>query len=171
MIKIINPLPISEEMLGAYLEGNLSVEDVLKVESVLDSNSEFQDFVNNLTPSEAIEECSIFEDEPVFGNNFELPEVPGLLVDIPDNHMGDVFPESFANNIPFPMVAAHSYCCAECVAVDEICESDEIVTDEHSLVGNEEELDDSSYEDNDLTSEDGDDMLIDNDIENDILDL
>lgn len=170
MNKILNPLPISEEMLGAYLEGNLSAEDVLKVEPVLDSNSDFQDFVNNLTPSEAIEECSIFEDEPDFGNNFELPEVPGLLVDIPDNSMGNVFPEPFAHSIPFPMVAAHSFCYAECVAMDDICESDDIVTDEHSLVDNEEDLDDS-YEENDLTSEDGDDMLIDGDIENDILDL
>ena len=84
MNKILNPLPISEEMLGAYLEGNLSVSEAIKVESVLENDTNFSKFVSEITPSEEIKECSIFDDEPDFINNFELPNIAGFIVDLPE---------------------------------------------------------------------------------------
>ena len=48
MIKYIKPLPVSEEMLGAYLEGNLTAEDSSMVQGVIDRNSEFKNFVEEV---------------------------------------------------------------------------------------------------------------------------
>lgn len=48
MLKHLQPLPISEEMLGAYLEGNLSVEEVGYVESVLQSDRDVMGLVDEV---------------------------------------------------------------------------------------------------------------------------
>ena len=51
MIKHIKPLPISEEMLGAYLEGNLTQSDATYVEQMLQGNDDLSTFVNELSVS------------------------------------------------------------------------------------------------------------------------
>lgn len=76
MIKYIKPLPISEEMLGAYLEGNLTAEDSSKVQGIIDSNSEFRNFVEEVSVADPTTEESIYDAHPNFDLEFELPEVP-----------------------------------------------------------------------------------------------
>lgn len=87
MIKFINPLPISEEMLGAYLEGNLSVEDSAKVESLLDNDASFREFVDDITISMPDSAQSIYDEHPGFDIDFRLPELPDVNdpLEIPDN--------------------------------------------------------------------------------------
>lgn len=75
MIKHIKPLPISEEMLGAYLEGNLAQHDTTYVEQMLQDNDELSAFVNELSVSDDLTSDYRMEDIPSFENDFTLPEI------------------------------------------------------------------------------------------------
>lgn len=77
MIKYIKPLPISEEMLGAYLEGNLSAEEAQCIEQLIETDeclSGLLDDVEELTLMEGTD--SIYDDFPDFGEDYMLPEIP-----------------------------------------------------------------------------------------------
>lgn len=75
MIKHIKPLPISEEMLGAYLEGNLAQSDAQYVELMLQDNDELSAFVEELSVSDDLTLDYPMEDIPSFENDFTLPEI------------------------------------------------------------------------------------------------
>lgn len=75
MIKFIKPLPISEETLGAYLEGNLSAEDSRGLEELLDSNAIFKDFVEEVAVTDGSMNESIYDEYPNFDEEFDLPEI------------------------------------------------------------------------------------------------
>ena len=75
MIKHIKPLPISEEMLGAYLEGNLAQSDAQYVEQMLQDNDELSAFVEELSVSDDLTSDYPMEDIPSFENDFTLPEI------------------------------------------------------------------------------------------------
>lgn len=75
MIKHIKPLPISEEMLGAYLEGNLTQSDAQYVEQMLQGNDELSAFVEELSVSDDLTSDYSMEDIPSFENDFTLPEI------------------------------------------------------------------------------------------------
>lgn len=75
MIKHIKPLPISEEMLGAYLEGNLTQNDAQYVEQVLQGNDDLSTFVNELSISDDLTSDYQVEALPSFENDFTLPEI------------------------------------------------------------------------------------------------
>ena len=75
MIKHIKPLPISEEMLGAYLEGNLAQSDAQYVEQMLQGNDELSAFVEELSVSDDLTSDYPMEDIPSFENDFTLPEI------------------------------------------------------------------------------------------------
>lgn len=75
MIKHIKPLPISEEMLGAYLEGNLTQSDAQYVELMLQDNDELSAFVEELSVSDDLTSDYPMEDIPSFENDFTLPEI------------------------------------------------------------------------------------------------
>ena len=75
MIKHIKPLPISEEMLCAYLEGNLAQSDAQYVELMLQDNDELSAFVEELSVSDDLTSDYPMEDIPSFENDFTLPEI------------------------------------------------------------------------------------------------
>ena len=75
MIKHIKPLPISEEMLGAYLEGNLAQRDAQYVELMLQDNDELSAFVEELSVSDDLTSDYPMENIPSFENDFTLPEI------------------------------------------------------------------------------------------------
>ena len=75
MIKHIKPLPISEEMLGAYLEGNLVQSDAQYVELMLQDNDELSAFVEELSVSDNMTSNYLLEDIPNLENDFTLPEI------------------------------------------------------------------------------------------------
>ena len=54
MLKHLQPLPISEEMLGAYIEGNLSMEEMNLVESILNQDVSDEDFLTEDEIADAI---------------------------------------------------------------------------------------------------------------------
>ena len=75
MIRHIKPLPISEEMLGAYLEGNLTQSDATYVEQMLQGNDDLSTFVNELSVSDDLMSNYQVEELPSFENDFTLPEI------------------------------------------------------------------------------------------------
>lgn len=114
MIKFINQLPIPEEMLGAYLEGNLSVEDSAKVQSFLDNDASFREFVDDVTLSIPDSAQSIYDEHPGFDIDFRLPELPDVndQLEVPDN----VIDLTTILNDSLNEVAA--YTCAEVAVAD-----------------------------------------------------
>lgn len=86
MLKHLEPLPISEEMLGAYLEGNLTAEEVGYVESCLKSDVDLQELVDEVgyTGSDWVNEAVVdlnLEYSGYGSDDFDLPEVGGHLLD------------------------------------------------------------------------------------------
>lgn len=87
MIKHIKPLPVSEEMLGAYLEGNLSPNDVRYVELLMNDNDEFSLFIDELAVSENLTLDYSTEETPNFENDFLLPEIQMEVGTSMDTHI------------------------------------------------------------------------------------
>lgn len=108
MIKYIKPLPVSEEMLGAYLEGNLTAEVLSMVQGIIDSNSEFRNFVEEVSVADPSTEESIYDAHPKFDLDFELPEVP--LQFEPQTNMLVLQPPII--EFEYPELVAYA-CCAE----------------------------------------------------------
>ena len=74
-MKQIKPLPISEEMLGAYLEGNLPLEEARYVENLIVEDDDLQAFVGDLTTLDVNNEASVYDECPDFDAAFGLPYV------------------------------------------------------------------------------------------------
>ena len=80
MLKHLQPLPISEEMLGAYLEGNLTAEEVGYVEALLELDEDLQELVAEVGTissdwlSENQDDSNLICSDDVL-NDFYLPEV------------------------------------------------------------------------------------------------
>lgn len=70
----IQDLPVSEEMLGAYLEDNLSAVENLQIEQQLIVNPEFLTFKSNIVSEKPVLD-SLPEEE---FDNISLPDVPAL---------------------------------------------------------------------------------------------
>lgn len=96
MMKQIKPLSISEEMLGAYLEGNLSLEEARYVENLIGEDDDLQTFVGDLTTLDVNNEASVYDECPDFDAAFELPhvEVSKLNMDDTFQMTGDLYSES-----------------------------------------------------------------------------
>lgn len=75
-MKHLKPLPISEEMLGAYIEGNLSVEESSMVKNIIDSDEMFQSFVSELSVPDSMIGGTFWDVLPAFDTEFELPLIP-----------------------------------------------------------------------------------------------
>lgn len=96
MMKQIKPLSISEEMLGAYLEGNLPLEEARYVENLIGEDDDLQAFVGDLTTLDMDNEVSVYDDYPDFDAAFELPhvEVSKLNLDDTFQMIGELYSES-----------------------------------------------------------------------------
>lgn len=80
MIKHISSPAISEEILGAYLEGNLSEYETQRVEHILECDDDLDALVDeiaveNLTILDADSSPCVYDENPNFDFDFELPEV------------------------------------------------------------------------------------------------
>ena len=96
MMKQIKPLSISEEMLGAYLEGNLSLEEARYVENLIGEDDDLQTFVGDLTTLDVNNEASVYDECPDFDAAFELPQVEVSKLNMDDTFQmtGDLYSES-----------------------------------------------------------------------------
>ena len=83
MTRNIEPTTISPEMVGAYIEGNLSETEMVTFENLMKNDSELRNMVEDVRDLEVDMEASINEDYPDFMNTFELPLVADI--DISDS--------------------------------------------------------------------------------------
>lgn len=105
MIKHIKPLPISEEMLGAYLEGNLTQSDATYVEQMLQGNDDLSTFVNELSVSDDLMSNYQVEELPSFENDFTLPEIATEVGTFVEPHILPFgFEPSFADVAAYAMM-------------------------------------------------------------------
>lgn len=74
MLKHLQPLPISEEMLGAYLEGNLTTDEVVFVESTLRTDELLKALVDEVN-CDGIELVESSLDQGLGIIYFQLPEL------------------------------------------------------------------------------------------------
>jgi len=82
MIKHISSPTISEEILGAYLEGNLSADEMQRVEHILEYDDDLGGLVDEIAvenlsvlDTDADSSPSIYDENLNFDMDFELPEV------------------------------------------------------------------------------------------------
>lgn len=80
-------LPISEELLGAYLEGSLSIEEAQMVEHIMQERGGFHDFVDELQTFDDVLLSNNIEDIPNLETNFELPDIFAQLPSVDVNHI------------------------------------------------------------------------------------
>lgn len=78
MTRNIEPTAISPEMIGAYLEGKLSGEELKTFEKLMTTNPELSNMVDDVRDLEMDVVASISEDYPDFMDSFELPLVADL---------------------------------------------------------------------------------------------
>lgn len=78
MTRNIEPTAISPEMIGAYLEGKLSGEELKTFEKLMTTNPELSNMVDDIRGLEMDVAASISEDYPDFMDSFELPLVADL---------------------------------------------------------------------------------------------
>lgn len=83
MTRNIEPTAVSPEMVGAYLEGKLSGEELKTFEKLMTTNPELSNMVDDVRGLEMDMAASISEDYPDFMEAFELPLVADL--DIQDS--------------------------------------------------------------------------------------
>ena len=97
-------LPISEELLGAYLEGSLSIEEAQMVEHIMCERGGFHNFIDELQSFDDVLSSSNYEDIPNFETDFELPDTSSDA----DTQIIETF----------PMVADVDIACAICDFAD-----------------------------------------------------
>lgn len=71
----IQELPLSEEMLGAYLEGNLNFYDTINVESVMWGNDNLFAFMDKSSMDESVVTDYLETEFLGLDNDFVLPEM------------------------------------------------------------------------------------------------
>lgn len=115
MIKHIKPLPASEEMLGAYFEGNLAPHDARYIEQMIQDNNEYSTFIDELAVSDELVSNYIREIANL-DIDFALPEIPTGIETSIDSHILPLeFEPSFAD-------------VADCAAMPDIEDDGNIVT-------------------------------------------
>lgn len=109
MLKHLQPLPISEEMLGAYLEGNLTAEEVGYVESALQTDELLKGIVDEVN-RDGIDWTSLADNTFIHKGlelmpDLQIPDIPTLTI---------FANETIATHAPFyPDIAA-------CAALEDV---------------------------------------------------
>ena len=121
MIKHIKPLPISEELLGAYLEGNLTQNDAQYIEQMLQENDQLSAFVNELSVSDDLTSNYDVEEFPGFENDFTLPDIASEIGTYLEPHIPPfLFEPAFVD-------------VASCAVMPDITDDGDIITNEEKL--------------------------------------
>lgn len=117
MIRHIERLPISEEMLGAYLEGNLTEQEAQQVEQLVESSDTFSEFMDELSLSDDLTLNYSVDDIPSFGDDFLLPDIPADSVPAMESQVSP-----FESELPFSEVI-------DSMIALEVAEEDELLAE------------------------------------------
>lgn len=154
----IEDLPVSEEMLGAYLEDNLDSFEASKIESVISENSNLSDFVAEVSQEDIgsildnLEHQILDPSYPVFISDLHLPNFDNNTTSIPlyeDYMVAACCPEIFFNDL-------------NTLFSDDSISSDDLLAEnlshEDSFLGSDQSLDIDSHESDDMFNEDSIDI-------------
>ena len=94
MLKHLEPLPISEEMLGAYLEGNLTLSECSYVESIIQSDDSLKGLLEDVNDTQIdYLNTSVIYNYLDFGQYFMDFHLPSISVcslnDVRDDFLSD----------------------------------------------------------------------------------
>ncbi|MFG6426114.1 MAG: hypothetical protein K1W14_06920 [Muribaculaceae bacterium] len=87
----IQDLPVSEEMLGAYMEGTLSYNECDQIEDIFATNTDFASFFNDVSDYNEASEYLIISDPDLF----EISGFPSLVETDGTGYETDDAPSSF----------------------------------------------------------------------------
>lgn len=154
----IQDLPVSEEMLGAYMEGNLDSNEYAQIDSMLSADSSISEFVDDISHDNIVNildnlEHQLFDPSyPIFISNVQLP-----------NPYNDVASPGFFQD---EMAAA---CClgdsidtindfpVNDLSADDLYMSENLSQDD-SFIGSDQSLDIESHSGDDMFNEDSIDI-------------
>ena len=71
----LSPFAVPEEMIGAYLEGNLTTDLNNYMTSIIEKDSELKNFISEIKTESIDSTLSIIDDNPFFKENFQLPNL------------------------------------------------------------------------------------------------
>lgn len=99
MVAYVNP-SLSAEMLGAYLEGNLSDNENALVHDIISNDSELSSIASDVVEFETDWNANIYEDYPEFNDMFSIPVIESVTEEdvtvLPETH--DVDNEFFVSS-------------------------------------------------------------------------
>ena len=122
MIDIGGPLSISEEKLGAYIEGNLPISEMKIIESIIQSDVHLQELVDDLSIEETTElSDTIGEDFLIRYNDLNLPEIPTVSGDFLSPVQNIVEAASSIEALETEEITVADY--FDCNSVDSLCTS------------------------------------------------
>ena len=109
----IEDLPVSEEMLGAYLEGNLDDAEVSEIESMLQNSSNLTDIYENIIQTSAANSLSSAYDTFIYNeevnifdttseNGFDRHELDSENIFSQDLTLNEFESEIFGSNPVYP---------------------------------------------------------------------
>lgn len=153
----IQDLPVSEEMLGAYLEGTLDSFESSNIESKISSDNHLSTFVESIAHDDVASildnlEGQLFDPSyPVFISDLQLPDLYGETIDhkfYEDRMVAACCPDFFGNvNGGFSNDLSSSSHMFE-----------ENLSSEDSFLGQDQSLDIDSHESDDMFNEDSIDI-------------
>lgn len=98
MLKHMEPLPISEEMLGAYLEGNLTLSECSYVESIIQSDDSLKELMEDVNDTQIdYLNTSVLDNYLEFGQHFMDFQLPSIPVSHLNEMHDDFFNDSMIN--------------------------------------------------------------------------
>lgn len=154
----IEDLPVSEEMLGAYLENNLDSFEAAQIESCISEDSNLSDFVAEVSQEDIGNildnlEHQIYDPSyPVFIYDLDLPNIEGDITNVPfyeDHMVAACCPDDFFDNL-------NTGISDDSFSSDHLIE--ENLSHDDSFLGSDQSLDIDSHESDDMFNEDSIDM-------------
>lgn len=154
----IEDLPVSEEMLGAYIEGTLDSFESSQIESAISQDSLLSEFVDEISHDNTgsildnLEHQILDPSYPVFISDLDLPNIDGDIANVPfyEDHMVDACcPDVFFDDI-------NKRFSDDTFSLDHLIE--ENLSSEDSFLGSDQSLDIDSHESDDMFNEDSIDM-------------
>lgn len=154
----IEDLPVSEEMLGAYMEGNLDPFETSQIESTLSEDAHLCEFVDEIAQDNISSildnlEHQIFDPSyPVFISDIQLPNIDSGFENLPfyeDHMVAACCPEDFFDGI-------NNGISDDSLSLEHL--SEENLSHEDSFLCSDQSLDIDSHESDDMFNEDSIDM-------------
>lgn len=151
----IQDLPVSEEMLGAYMEGNLNDAESILVSNMIDSNPDLSllSYEVESYGNDALTDSSIIDQGDLFTSDFVLPAI--------ETHQSEMISPTMSDDMEVVTLFESPFI-ADSFAPDSSDIEDFSYNDEHFLPASDSSETDSQSLDSDSDAQSEENMLNDN---------